>query len=108
MEDIFHASRHTRSKADYYHQHLFLKILVHELKNTEQAEHRFGEGIPRSTSPLPFDDEKTLHASRQSSTRKKLDSINKDEEDRLSANSLMAQFNESMDLVRSIATRFSP
>ncbi|KAH8835233.1 magnesium transporter [Flagelloscypha sp. PMI_526] len=31
LEDIFHTRSRTRSKADYYQRHLFLRILAHEL-----------------------------------------------------------------------------
>ncbi|KAG6884670.1 hypothetical protein C0993_009159 [Termitomyces sp. T159_Od127] len=31
LEDIFHTRSQTRSKADYYNQHLFLRVLCHEL-----------------------------------------------------------------------------
>ncbi|KAF7325631.1 CorA-like protein [Mycena kentingensis (nom. inval.)] len=31
LEDVFHAHPHARSKVDYYTQHLFMRLLVHEL-----------------------------------------------------------------------------
>lgn len=63
LEDVFHTRSQTRSKADYYNKHLFLRILCHELGDpdaepkTESA--AFGSTLtdaPRSSSPLPFED----------------------------------------------------
>lgn len=76
LEDVFHARRQTRSKADYYSQHLFLRILCHELADEDEKTHphlsaAFGStltGAPRTTSPEPLDDSdygmsesKTIH-----------------------------------------------
>ncbi|KAE9383557.1 hypothetical protein BT96DRAFT_869178 [Gymnopus androsaceus JB14] len=64
LEDVFHTRSQTRSKADYYNKHLFLRILCHELgdpdaepKHVESAAigSTLTEG-PRSSSPLPFED----------------------------------------------------
>ncbi|KAJ7597984.1 cora-like Mg2+ transporter protein-domain-containing protein [Mycena floridula] len=38
LEDVFHARSQTRSKADYYKQHLFLRVLVHELGEEDGEE----------------------------------------------------------------------
>ncbi|KAJ3865714.1 magnesium transporter [Lentinula novae-zelandiae] len=64
LEDVFHTRSQTRSKADYYNKHLFLRILCHELgdpdaepKTVESA--ALGSTLtdaPRSSSPLPFED----------------------------------------------------
>ncbi|KAJ6608685.1 hypothetical protein B0H10DRAFT_2067021 [Mycena sp. CBHHK59/15] len=87
LEDVFHTRSQTRSKADYYSKHLFLRILCHELGDPNES---YGDSaasgstltdLPRSDSPTPFtdddddmelrelgkgdfgDDEKTLHGS---------------------------------------------
>lgn len=64
LEDVFHTRSQTRSKADYYNKHLFLRILCHELgdpdaepKSVDSA--ALGSTLtdgPRSSSPLPFED----------------------------------------------------
>ena len=36
LEDVFHARKQTRSKADYYPQHLFLHVLCHEAEEIGQ------------------------------------------------------------------------
>lgn len=68
LEDIFHQTGHTRSKADYYLKHLFLRVLCHELGelNAEDENVFTARDAPRSSSPEPMeksvmDDEKTLH-----------------------------------------------
>ncbi|KAJ7599344.1 hypothetical protein C8J56DRAFT_916485 [Mycena floridula] len=78
LEDIFHAPGHTRSKADYYSKHLFLRILCHQLTDSETPSSAYPD-IPRSSSPLPYsddkmaDDDKTVYGSmptsRQSTMR---------------------------------------
>jgi len=35
LEDVFHARKQTRSKADYYPTHLFLRVLCHELDRAD-------------------------------------------------------------------------
>ncbi|KAF8915014.1 hypothetical protein CPB85DRAFT_1454173 [Mucidula mucida] len=68
LEDVFHARSQTRSKADYYAKHLFLRVVVHELGDPDEppapttSEAAYGStltALPRSSSPLPFteDDE---------------------------------------------------
>ncbi|KAJ7056655.1 magnesium transporter [Mycena amicta] len=92
LEDVFNARSQTRSKVDYYTQHLFLRVLCHELSESDEpymgsaAEGSTLTDAPRSDSPVPFtdadhdvemremgqgdfgDDEKTLHGN---STRRK-------------------------------------
>lgn len=64
LKDVFHTRSQTRSKADYYNKHLFLRILCHELGDPD-AEPKLVESAaagstltdgPRSSSPLPFED----------------------------------------------------
>eukprot|EP00914_Ancora_sagittata_P030490 GHVO01061061.1.p1 GENE.GHVO01061061.1~~GHVO01061061.1.p1 ORF type:complete len:454 (+),score=19.48 GHVO01061061.1:1-1362(+) len=64
LEDVFHTRSQTRSKADYYPKHLFLRILCHELGDSD-AEPQTTESAavgstltdaPRSSSPLPYED----------------------------------------------------
>ncbi|KAK7040227.1 hypothetical protein VNI00_010033 [Paramarasmius palmivorus] len=67
LEDVFHTRSQTRSKADYYPQHLFLRVLCHELGDDDDqvdtAAHTtaaYGStltDVPRSSSPLPFTDD---------------------------------------------------
>ncbi|KAF9016191.1 hypothetical protein BDZ89DRAFT_1022900 [Hymenopellis radicata] len=68
LEDVFHARSQTRSKADYYAKHLFLRVVVHELGDPDEppapmtSQAAYGStltALPRSSSPLPFteDDE---------------------------------------------------
>ncbi|TBU27626.1 hypothetical protein BD311DRAFT_723910 [Dichomitus squalens] len=64
LEDVLHQRGHPRSKADYYPQHLFVRILVHTLASAAaEVDDRasddtaaFARG-PRSESPAPMDDE---------------------------------------------------
>ncbi|KAF9444027.1 magnesium transporter [Macrolepiota fuliginosa MF-IS2] len=66
LEDVFHGHSQNRSKADYYVRHLFLRILCHQLSETDiDDENMFIAHMPRSASPEPFeksvlDEEKTL------------------------------------------------
>ncbi|KAJ7760740.1 magnesium transporter [Mycena maculata] len=94
LEDVFHTRSQTRSKADYYMKHLFLRILCHELDEADEpfattspAQGSTLTDLPRSDSPTPFtdndaememrefgngsfgDDEKTLQGTK--STRRK-------------------------------------
>ncbi|KAK1224442.1 hypothetical protein PQX77_012664 [Marasmius sp. AFHP31] len=73
LEDVFHARANTRSKADYYPKHLFLRVLCHELghddEDEEERQMRCGTAavagstlvddidIPRSSSPEPLTEE---------------------------------------------------
>ncbi|KAF8207085.1 hypothetical protein K438DRAFT_1815654 [Mycena galopus ATCC 62051] len=62
LEDVFHTRSQTRSKADYYTQHLFLRVLCHELSETDEpfmssaAQGSTLTDLPRSESPTPFTD----------------------------------------------------
>ncbi|KAF5346159.1 hypothetical protein D9758_009966 [Tetrapyrgos nigripes] len=65
LEDVFHTRSQTRSKADYYGKHLFLRILCHELQDSgddsssDSTSSSYSEksitGAPRSSSPIPFE-----------------------------------------------------
>lgn len=58
VEDLLHVRQGARSKADYYQRHLFLRILCHTLTSDEEASNSSSvTHLPRSSSPLPFDDE---------------------------------------------------
>lgn len=78
LEDVFHARSQTRSKADYYSKHLFIRVVVHELGDPDEPPElsistaAFGStltGAPRSSSPLPFtrDDEEGYELKPQNS-----------------------------------------
>lgn len=61
LEDVLHQRGHARSKADYYHQHLYLRILCHALAggdegSTESVEPMMSD-VPRSYSPGPMSEE---------------------------------------------------
>lgn len=55
LEDVLSQRSHTRSKADYYPQHLFLRILCHSLvpENIQSAEASLTD-LPRSESPVSY------------------------------------------------------
>ncbi|KAF8190242.1 hypothetical protein K438DRAFT_1676097 [Mycena galopus ATCC 62051] len=74
LEDVFHARPTARSKADYYVQHLFLRILCHELDDGGQDSILT---IPPSYATISesFDDENTLHSSVHSPLLQKLHSV---------------------------------
>jgi hypothetical protein len=58
LEDILHARKQNRSKADYYSKHLFLQILCHELKDVDEDEDsQTLTGMPLSSSPEPMSEE---------------------------------------------------
>ncbi|KAJ7638118.1 hypothetical protein B0H17DRAFT_483785, partial [Mycena rosella] len=63
LEDVFHTRSQTRSKADYYSRHLFLRILCHELGDPDElvlssaANGSTLTDLPRSDSPTPFTDD---------------------------------------------------
>lgn len=101
MEDVFHEAGHTRSKADYYLQHLFLKIMVHEL--TGQHAPSFGENIKQSPSAY---DEKTLYSNGYSPPSAvkyiKRHSSRVDEEE----SSLPSDFSDFLKMVRHIILYF--
>ncbi|KAJ7220163.1 magnesium transporter [Mycena pura] len=62
LEDVFNARSQTRSKVDYYNQHLFLRILCHELSDVDEpyispaAQGSTLTDLPRSESPVQFTD----------------------------------------------------
>ncbi|KAI0321257.1 hypothetical protein OF83DRAFT_1168596 [Amylostereum chailletii] len=68
LEDVLHQRGHARSKADYYHQHLFLRVLCHTLGSAptqdpvlgnsapSQSPSRTLTNLPRSASPVPLDE----------------------------------------------------
>ncbi|KAL4250316.1 CorA metal ion transporter (MIT) family protein [Abortiporus biennis] len=58
LEDVLHQRGHARSKADYYHKHLFLRVLCHSLTNEEEPPtNNYSFHMPRSSSPIPMSDE---------------------------------------------------
>ncbi|KAF8185011.1 hypothetical protein K438DRAFT_1837261 [Mycena galopus ATCC 62051] len=52
LEDILHEQGHNQSKADYYHQHLFLRVLCHSIPT--EADREAGPD-PRSEYPGSWD-----------------------------------------------------
>lgn len=56
LEDILHHPNRVRSKADYYPQHLFLRIISHTLAKEEDQSKTYVHDIPRSESPEPMDE----------------------------------------------------
>ncbi|KAI1786797.1 hypothetical protein LXA43DRAFT_1032081 [Ganoderma leucocontextum] len=58
LEDVLTQRGHARSKADYYPQHLFIRILNHTLASEgDRATNTTFSHLPRSESPVPMDDE---------------------------------------------------
>lgn len=62
LEDVLHQrSTQSRSKADYYFKHLFIRVLCHRLGEEDSHVSHIKEDvftdIPRSSSPAPFTDE---------------------------------------------------
>ncbi|KAJ6577447.1 magnesium transporter [Mycena capillaripes] len=63
LEDVFHTRSQNRSKADYYLKHLFLRVLCHELTDSDEpfvstaAQGSTLTDLPRSDSPTPFNDD---------------------------------------------------
>ncbi|TFK56413.1 hypothetical protein OE88DRAFT_1649687 [Heliocybe sulcata] len=55
LEDVLHQRGHARSKADYYPQHLFLRILSHSLASDEEPAPPTFTDFPRSASPVPME-----------------------------------------------------
>ncbi|KAF8142453.1 hypothetical protein K438DRAFT_1994987 [Mycena galopus ATCC 62051] len=51
LEDVFHAHSRARSKVDYYAQHLFLRILCHELREPGQESNSLRAGFPPAYLP---------------------------------------------------------
>ncbi|OSD01191.1 hypothetical protein PYCCODRAFT_1436682 [Trametes coccinea BRFM310] len=53
LEDVLHQRGHARSKADYYPQHLFLRVLCHSLGNEDDGKSVTSiSHLPRSESPV--------------------------------------------------------
>jgi hypothetical protein len=60
IEDLIHARKNARSKADYYPQHLFLRILCHSLAKGDtpaESPNSSVTRLPRSASPTPLSDD---------------------------------------------------
>ncbi|TBU21452.1 hypothetical protein BD311DRAFT_734402 [Dichomitus squalens] len=51
LEDVLHQRGHPRSKADYYPQHLFVRILVHTLASSASSSFFSDDRTPEDTSP---------------------------------------------------------
>lgn len=54
LEDVLHKRGHTRSKTDYYSQHLFIHVLSHTLASSSSSPNSYTPGDedpPRSSSP---------------------------------------------------------
>ena len=62
LEELLHTPGRPRSGANYYKEHLFIRILSHTLCNDEDEEHDFLEQIVRSSSPEPFEPEDEVEA----------------------------------------------
>ncbi|KAI0352284.1 hypothetical protein OH77DRAFT_812592 [Trametes cingulata] len=56
LEDVLHQRGHARSKADYYPQHLFLRVLCHSLANDDDTGAPTFAHLPRSESPMNIED----------------------------------------------------
>jgi hypothetical protein len=58
LEDVFHSRDESLSKADYHAKHLFLRILCHELGESDMPlpvpSSETVSGLPLTTSPMPF------------------------------------------------------
>ncbi|KAF8814460.1 magnesium transporter [Phlegmacium glaucopus] len=56
LEDVFHGHARNRSKADYYTNHLFLRVLCHQLVDSHDDDDDEGTYTtqPRTTSPEPI------------------------------------------------------
>ncbi|KAI8980569.1 hypothetical protein BD414DRAFT_492607 [Trametes punicea] len=57
LEDVLHQRGNARSKADYYPQHLFLRVLCHSLSNEEDGAMTSLSHLPRSESPANTTDD---------------------------------------------------
>lgn len=55
LEDVLHQRGHARSKADYYTQHLFLRILSHSLASDDEVVSSTFTDFPRSASPVDME-----------------------------------------------------
>ena len=56
LEDVLHQRGHARSKADYYPQHLFIRVLIHTLATDDDAASSISH-LPRSESPSNIGDD---------------------------------------------------
>jgi hypothetical protein len=56
IEDVLSHHSHLRSKADYYQNHLFLRILSHTLTKPGERQDHILDHLPRSESPEPIDE----------------------------------------------------
>jgi Mg2+ and Co2+ transporter CorA len=57
LEDVLNSRSHNRSKVDYYHKHMFLRVLCHSLASDEDVSPSYDStltDLPRSSSPVPF------------------------------------------------------
>ncbi|EGN93721.1 hypothetical protein SERLA73DRAFT_63839 [Serpula lacrymans var. lacrymans S7.3] len=60
LEDVLHQRGHSRSKSDYYTQHLFIRVLSHTLGGDDEDNtskfipEEVAAGIPRASSPAPM------------------------------------------------------
>ncbi|KAI0370066.1 hypothetical protein BV20DRAFT_1019543 [Pilatotrama ljubarskyi] len=57
LEDVLHQRGDARSKADYYPQHLFLRVLCHSLANSDDTGVPTFSHLPRSESPMNIDND---------------------------------------------------
>ncbi|RXW17596.1 hypothetical protein EST38_g8258 [Candolleomyces aberdarensis] len=56
LEDVINKNNRTRSKADYYTKHLFLRVMCHELHDGDAEADAHDDPAPRSESPEPMQD----------------------------------------------------
>jgi hypothetical protein len=57
LEGVLTNRGHARSKADYYAQHLYLRVLCHMVMSDDEIADSYGAHItdhPRATSPVPM------------------------------------------------------
>ena len=55
LEDVLSHHNHLRSKADYYQNHLFLRVISHTLTQAGSSPDQLMEHLPRSESPEPVE-----------------------------------------------------
>ncbi|KAJ7064701.1 magnesium transporter [Mycena amicta] len=65
LEDIFHAHPKARSKVDYYNQHLFMRLVCHELGEDERSP----DPLKRSSAPAPVTPQQRRRPVREKSTQ---------------------------------------
>lgn len=61
LEDVLHSRSTSRSKASYYAQHLFLRVLCHTLKESSDFDDEILHDIPRSESPAEMSEKQAKH-----------------------------------------------